>query len=136
MAIGTKDKLPKRRIKNSSPKPARGKRRATPWGAWLVLEEKPKWKVKRIEVNPGHRLSYQRHSRRQEHWVIVQGEALVTIDGREILLKSGEWVDIPKGAWHRIANTGRELLVYIEVQQGDYLGEDDIERGQDDYGRS
>jgi mannose-6-phosphate isomerase-like protein (cupin superfamily) len=132
---GTRKKITKRRRKDISPKSAQSKKIITPWGCWLVLDEKPKWKVKQVEINPGHRLSYQKHFRRQEHWSIVQGKALVILEGRGIALKSGQSIDIPKGAWHRIANAGRELLVYIEVQQGDYFGEDDIERIHDDYGR-
>jgi len=107
-----------------------------PWGMYKVLEKTPAWKVKRIEVKPGQRLSYQKHFRRREHWVVVKGEALVVLDGKEIQLKPGQSIDIPKGAWHRIGNPGREKLAFIEVQQGDYFGEDDIERMEDDYGRT
>jgi mannose-6-phosphate isomerase-like protein (cupin superfamily) len=106
-----------------------------PWGMYKVLEVTPGWKVKRIEVKPGQRLSYQKHFRRREHWVVIAGKALVVLDGKEIRLKPGESVDIPKRAWHRIANPGKKLLAFIEVQQGDYFGEDDIERSEDDYGR-
>jgi len=106
-----------------------------PWGRYRVLEEKPNWKVKRIEVKPGQRLSYQRHFRRKEHWMVVQGEAVVTLNGREIALKPGQSVDIPVETWHRIANPGKGTLAFIEIQQGDYFGEDDIERSEDDYGR-
>ena len=106
-----------------------------PWGRYQVLEVTPAWKVKRMEVKPGRRLSYQKHFRRREHWVVVKGEALVVLDGKEIRLTPGQSVDIPKGAWHRIGNPGREKLAFIEVQQGDYFGENDIERSEDDYGR-
>lgn len=106
-----------------------------PWGSFSVLDEAPTYKVKRIEVLPGHRLSYQRHFRRAEHWMNVAGNATVTLNDREILLAPGDTVDIPVGAPHRIENPGTDLLVFIEIQRGDYLGEDDIERLKDDYGR-
>jgi mannose-6-phosphate isomerase len=106
-----------------------------PWGSFTVLDEGATWKVKRIEVLPGRRLSYQKHSRRAEHWRIVQGVATVTLDGVETTLRNGEDVDIPIGAAHRIENPGTENLVFIEIQHGTYFGEDDIVRLQDDYGR-
>lgn len=107
-----------------------------PWGTFTVLDEGEGYKVKRIEVLAGKRLSYQRHARRAEHWMVVAGSARVTLDGREILLAAGDTVDIPTGAAHRIANPGEETLVFIEIQRGDYLGEDDITRLEDDYNRS
>ena len=107
-----------------------------PWGKWEVLVYEPSYKVKRITINPGHRLSYQKHFKRKEHWMIVQGEATVTLDGREIILKPGEYIDIGFHVAHRIANYGSEPMVFIEVQQGSYFGEDDIIRLEDDYGRS
>ena len=106
-----------------------------PWGFYIVLSDEPDHKVKRIVVYPGKRLSLQRHRRRSEHWHIVNGEALVTLNDKEIPLKKGKSVDIPVGAAHRIKNTGTENLVFIEIQQGDYFGEDDIERLEDDFGR-
>ena len=106
-----------------------------PWGNFTVLDEGEGYKVKRIEVLPGKRLSYQKHARRAEHWFIVQGEARVTLDGKEILLHPGEYIDIPVGAAHRIENPVEVKLIFIEVQRGDYLGEDDIVRLQDDFGR-
>lgn len=106
-----------------------------PWGYYQVLLDAPEHKVKRILVHPGQRLSLQRHSRRAEHWYVVAGRAKVTLDGRELELGALESVDIPRGTWHRIANPGDEPLVFIEVQTGDYFGEDDIERLEDDYGR-
>ncbi len=106
-----------------------------PWGTYTVLDEGGGFKVKRIEVLPGKRLSYQKHARRAEHWVVVAGEAKVTLDEREIIVSPGEAIDIPVGAAHRVENAGAEQLVFIEVQRGDYLGEDDIERLQDDFGR-
>lgn len=107
-----------------------------PWGAYDVLEDAPSHKVKRIEVLPGHRLSYQRHGRRAEHWFVVRGDALVVLDGQVIRLGPGDAVDIPTGAPHRVANAGADLLVFVEIQVGDYFGEDDIERLDDDYGRA
>ncbi len=107
-----------------------------PWGSYTVLEEAPTFKVKRIEVLPGQRLSYQKHSQRAEHWVVVQGTAKVTLDGNEITVRLGEAIDIPVGTAHRVENPGDEDLIFIEVQRGTYLGEDDIVRLQDDYGRS
>jgi mannose-6-phosphate isomerase len=106
-----------------------------PWGSFTVLDEAPNYKVKRIEVLPEKRLSYQRHERRSEHWMVVSGTAKVTLEGREIIVETGETVDIPQRAAHRIENPGSEKLVFIEIQRGTYLGEDDIERLQDDYGR-
>jgi mannose-6-phosphate isomerase len=106
-----------------------------PWGSYTVLEDVPGHKVKRIEVLPGMRLSYQRHERRSEHWFVVSGNAAVTVDGVDHQLVNGSAIDIPVGAAHRIANTGAVTLVFIEVQHGDYFGEDDIERLEDDYGR-
>ena len=106
-----------------------------PWGSFTILDEGPGYKVKRIEVKSGSRLSYQRHAHRAEHWFIVHGVALVTLDGRDIEIKAGGAIDIPTGGAHRIMNPGKELLVFVEVQRGDYLGEDDIVRLQDDFGR-
>ena len=106
-----------------------------PWGHYEVLSDEPDHKVKRITVMPGTRLSLQRHRRRSEHWYIVRGEAVVTLGRQEIALAAGESVDIPRDEVHRVANPGQEDLVLIEVQRGDYFGEDDIERLEDDYGR-
>jgi mannose-6-phosphate isomerase len=107
-----------------------------PWGTYLVLDEGTGYKAKRIEVFPGKRLSYQRHARRSEHWFVTRGTAKVTLNGREILLKTGESVDIPVGVKHRAENPSDETLIFIEVQTGDYFGEDDIERFDDDFGRA
>ena len=107
-----------------------------PWGTYTVLEEDRGFKVKRIEVLPGKRLSYQKHAQRAEHWFVVEGIAKVTLDGEEITVRAGEAIDIPIGAAHRVENPGEENLVFVEVQRGSYLGEDDIVRLQDDYGRS
>ena len=106
-----------------------------PWGTFTVLDEDAGYKVKRVVVVPNGRLSYQRHASRSEHWTIVSGQALVTLDGREIPMSAGGSMDIPTGTAHRVANSGSNDLVFIEVQRGDYLGEDDIVRLDDDYGR-
>lgn len=106
-----------------------------PWGSFTVLDEGATYKVKRIEVLSGKRLSYQKHAHRAEHWMIVEGAARVTLDDREILLRCGETVDIPAGSRHRIENAGPSPLVFIEIMRGDYLGEDDIIRLEDDFGR-
>lgn len=108
-----------------------------PWGSFTVLDEGDDYKVKRIEVLPGKRLSYQRHSRRAEHWCVVRGIAKITLNGREILVKAGETIDIERQDMHRVENPeSTESLVFIEVQTGDYFGEDDIERLDDDFGRN
>ncbi len=106
-----------------------------PWGSYTVLELAEKHQVKRITVRPGCRLSLQSHRRRSEQWVVVRGEALVTVDEREMRLTRGASVSIPVGVKHRLENTGQGVLELIEVQTGDYLGEDDIIRYADDYGR-
>ena len=106
-----------------------------PWGAYTVLAEAEGFKVKTLEVWPGQRLSYQWHSRRAEHWFVVGGEGVVTLDGDSIDVRRGDAVDVPLGTAHRIQNTGNVPLVLVEVQHGDYFGEDDIVRLDDDYGR-
>ena len=107
-----------------------------PWGTYTVLDEGPGYKVKRIEVSPQRRLSSQRHTRRAEHWYVVGGAGIVVLDGREIEAHPGDAVDIPLGAVHRAENRSREAFVFIEIQRGDYLGEDDIVRLEDDFGRA
>ncbi len=111
-----------------------GERR--PWGEYAVLDDGDLAKVKRITVDPGQRLSYQLHHQRAEHWVIVAGTAVVTLEGEDHTLGPGDAIDIPLGAAHRIRNPGDAPLVFVEVQLGDYFGEDDIERLDDDYGRA
>jgi mannose-6-phosphate isomerase len=107
-----------------------------PWGSFTVLDEGDDYKVKRIEVLPGKRLSYQRHTRRSEHWYIVRGTAKVTLNGVETLVNTFQTVDIAAGDAHRVENpSDDELLVFIETQTGDYFGEDDIVRMEDDFGR-
>jgi len=106
-----------------------------PWGRWEVLLEAEDYKVKRIIVSPGQMLSYQKHAHRSEHWVAVKGQGVITLDGRKVELRPGEAVDIPAGCAHRAANESREPFVFIEIQRGSYLGEDDIVRLEDSYGR-
>ena len=108
-----------------------------PWGEYLVLDDAAAdHKVKRITVNPGQRLSYQKHAKRSEHWFVVSGLAGVTRDGVITEVKAGEAIDIPVGTAHRVENIGTEALVFIEVQHGSYFGEDDIVRLEDDFGRA
>lgn len=106
-----------------------------PWGYYEVLSNRPDHKVKRIVVYPGKRLSLQRHQHRSEHWTIISGSATVTRDAEQITLSPGESIDIPLGAAHRVLNSTDELLVFIEVQRGDYFGENDIVQIEDDFGR-
>lgn len=110
-------------------------REERPWGWFEVLYEEPGLKVKRIMVRPGRRLSLQSHEQRAENWVIVQGRALFTLDDREYPLEPRQSVFIPQRGRHRIENPGTEDLVFVEVQTGSYLGEDDIVRYQDDFNR-
>ncbi len=106
-----------------------------PWGSYKVLLNGDDHKVKEITVLPGQRLSLQRHQKREEHWFIHHGQAKVTINGVAHLLAVGQYIDIPRGCEHRIENVSKEDLVFIEIQTGDYFGEDDIERLDDDYAR-
>ena len=106
-----------------------------PWGTYTVLEEGPGFKIKRIEVKPGASLSLQLHHRRSEHWVVVRGTAHVTRGDREFDLPAGESTFIPVETRHRLANATTEVLALIEVACGDYIGEDDIVRFDDMYGR-
>jgi mannose-1-phosphate guanylyltransferase len=109
---------------------------ARPWGTYTVLEEGEGFKIKRIVVKPGQSLSLQMHHHRSEHWVVVSGTAQVTNGDKVILLKTNESTYIPAGNKHRLENPGLLDLVMIEVQSGDYVGEDDIVRFEDDYGRA
>src|SRR6266542_4411870 len=97
-----------------------------PWGTFTVLDEGEDYKVKRIEVLPGKRLSYQKHSRRAEHWVVVQGSAKVTLDGHEIIVGKGKAIDIGIGAAHRVENPENDLLVYAEAHVSYSLSHQDI----------
>ena len=108
-----------------------------PWGHYEVLSDGPDFKTKVITVLPGKRLSYQRHARRSEHWFVVRGTGTVTLDGEPLPVRAGVAVDVPVGTPHRIENTSStDELVFVEVQHGDYFGEDDIVRLEDDFGRS
>jgi mannose-6-phosphate isomerase len=102
-----------------------------PWGSFTTLEEGPGYKIKRIEVNPGHRLSLQMHYHRSEHWIVVSGTARVICDEKETLLKQKESTYVPMNTRHRVENPGSIPLVMIEVQNGEYLGDDDIHRFDD-----
>jgi mannose-6-phosphate isomerase len=106
-----------------------------PWGRYFVIQDETNYKLKKIEVEPGQRLSYQYHFKRSEAWTIIEGEAIVTLDGIENTYTKGETVLIPQGMKHRVENKNTNLLAFIEVQTGSYFGEDDIVRIEDDYNR-
>ena len=106
-----------------------------PWGTYTVLEEGPNFKIKRIVVNPGAKLSMQMHNHRSEHWVVVSGVATITNNDVELTLQENESTYIPKTQKHRLENRSEKPLAIIEVQCGDYVGEDDIVRFDDQYGR-
>ena len=106
-----------------------------PWGTYTILEESERFKIKRIEVKPGGKLSLQMHHHRSEHWIVVVGMAKVTNGELEVLVNTNESTYIPAGHKHRLENVGVVPLVMIEVQSGEYLGEDDIVRFDDKYGR-
>jgi mannose-6-phosphate isomerase len=106
-----------------------------PWGFYEILLDTEYTKVKQITVNPEQRLSYQYHNQRKLHWTIVQGSATIILDDEKMFRNQGESIHIPLGAKHRIINEGESPLIFIEVQVGEYFGEDDIIRLQDDYGR-
>ena len=113
-----------------------GQSDARPWGRWEVVEAHSSYTLKRIEVNSGERLSLQYHNHRSEHWVVVAGCGTVTIGGDVMRVERGSHVYIPRKTKHRIANEGAERLVFVEIQFGDRLEEDDIVRVEDDYQRS
>ncbi len=106
-----------------------------PWGTYTVLEEGSNFKIRRIEVKPGAALSLQAHRHRSEHWVVTSGTVKALNDNRELILNANESTYIPANIKHHLKNIGTDTLVIIEVQTGDYLGEDDIIRYQDVYGR-
>ena len=106
-----------------------------PWGRFFVIHDQPTYKLKRIEVDPGGRLSYQYHHKRSETWTIVQGVGTITLDGNKNDYREGQTILIPQGVKHRIENKQQEKVVFIEVQTGSYFGEDDIVRIEDDYDR-
>jgi mannose-6-phosphate isomerase len=129
------------RLAADEPRPGEGavgvqiERDERPWGHYDVVDEGDGFRVKRICVRPGHRLSYQRHSARSEHWYVVGGKGLLLLDGAESRIGPGDTVDIPVGSAHRVACLGDDDLVFIEIQSGSYFGEDDVERLHDDYQR-
>lgn len=106
-----------------------------PWGEYWVLEDTPKYKVKRIQVNPSQRLSYQYHYNRSEVWTIVEGSAIIVLNGVEKEYNVGGVIIIPQGVKHRIENKTCQKVIFIEIQYGSYFGEDDIVRIEDDYNR-
>lgn len=106
-----------------------------PWGSFEILYEEKNLKVKRIIVKPGQRLSLQSHEHRSENWVILQGDAVVQLDEENIPLAPNQSVFIHKNVKHRIENKGNSDVVFVEIQTGSYLGEDDIIRYEDDYNR-
>lgn len=106
-----------------------------PWGRFFVIHDQPTYKLKRIEVDPGGRLSYQYHHKRSEAWTIVQGIGTITLDGIKNDYREGQTILIPQGVKHRIENKQQEKVIFIEVQTGTYFGEDDIVRIEDDYDR-
>lgn len=106
-----------------------------PWGKFYIIQESSDYKIKRIEVNIGHRLSYQYHNKRSELWLIIQGEGKVCLDGKYKHYKKNDIIIIPQGMKHRIENDGNEKTIFIELQTGEYFGEDDIVRIEDDYKR-
>jgi len=106
-----------------------------PWGSYTILEEGERYKIKRIVVNPGERLSLQMHYHRSEHWVVIKGAAKVTIGEQDSYVHENESIYVPKSTLHRLENPGKVPLEMIEVQNGEYVGEDDIVRVDDIYGR-
>tara|TARA_B100001996_G_C18166087_1_gene402534 strand:+ start:167 stop:523 length:357 start_codon:yes stop_codon:yes gene_type:complete len=106
-----------------------------PWGSFFVIQENTSYKIKRIEVNPGQRLSYQYHNKRSEVWVIIQGNGIITLNDIERNYSKGDTILIPQSMKHRIENQGTDKTIFIEVQTGSYFGEDDIVRLDDDYSR-
>lgn len=107
-----------------------------PWGSYEIIGSGPNYQIKRLLVKPGQRLSLQSHKFRSEHWMVVTGGAEAEIDGNKHIVTQGEHLFIPTGAKHRLTNPDTTLLIIIEVQCGLYLGEDDITRYSDDYGRA
>nr|MDJ0990316.1 cupin domain-containing protein [Desulfobacterales bacterium] len=106
-----------------------------PWGTVASIIEAQRFAVKHITVNPGARISHQKHDHRAEHWIVVKGKAQVTRGGEEFILEEDQSTYIPQGQPHRLKNPGKRPLEIIEVRTGTYLGEDDIKRFEDDYGR-
>ena len=99
-----------------------------PWGQYTVLKDEDHFKLKHIVVEPGQRLSLQKHEKREEHWVVIKGAGLMTLDAQEYTVAPGSYINIPLGAVHRMHNTGTERIEFVEIQLGSYFGEDDIIR--------
>ena len=106
-----------------------------PWGTYCIIDEGERYKVKNIVVKVGQSLSLQKHFHRAEHWVVVEGTALVEVEGETSIINENQSTYIPLGSKHRLSNPGKIPLKIVEVQSGAYLGEDDIERYEDNYGR-
>ncbi len=106
-----------------------------PWGNFCILHKEKGMQVKRLELKAGLRFSLQKHMKRTENWFFISGEGIVTLGEKEIAVKKGSFLTVPQGEIHRLHNTGKKALLLIEVQLGDYLGEDDIVRLADDFGR-
>ena len=111
------------------------KKNYRPWGSFTCIEKGPSWQVKRLEIKPKASISLQMHHHRSEHWIVVEGIAKIEVDEKTSFLSKNESTYIPLGSKHRLSNPGEETLILIEIQSGDYLGEDDIVRFQDKYGR-
>ena len=107
-----------------------------PWGSYRTVEMTDNYQIKHISVDAGKRLSLQRHTHRSEHWTIIEGAGVVQLGGDLVNVSVNSQIYIPKTVLHRVTNTGLKALKFIEVQIGDYLGEDDIERVEDDFGRT
>ena len=106
-----------------------------PWGTYRTIEQKDNYQIKHIVVKPDKRLSLQYHFKRDEHWTVIKGHGIVELDGKEHVLSVNSSIFIPKEAKHRMTNKTSEDVEFIEIQIGDYLGEDDIVRVEDDFGR-
>jgi mannose-6-phosphate isomerase-like protein (cupin superfamily) len=126
-----------RRGTGFSAKPLKEVTEERPWGSFTVLKDEPEYKLKQLLVRPACRLSLQRHFKREEHWFITRGKPEISLDETQHRLEPGGYIHIPLQSWHRIANPvdASVPVEIIELQLGDYFGEDDIERSQDDYGR-
>ena len=107
-----------------------------PWGTYRTIEQNDNYQIKHIRVKPGKRLSLQYHYKRAEHWTIIKGTGLVRLNNEEKLLSVNDSIFIPKEALHRVTNNTDEYVEFIEIQIGEYLGEDDIVRIEDDFGRN
>lgn len=122
---------------NATPRPLSEITETRPWGSFTVLKDEPAFKLKQLMVKPGNRLSLQRHQKREEHWLITAGKPDITLNESILSMTARHYIHIPTQAWHRITNpaeTGENVEI-IELQLGEYFGEDDIERREDDYGR-